>query len=501
MKTILYIEDDAVSRTLVRRVLEPCGYKIIEASNAREGLKMATAYKPDLILMDINMPGMNGYELTTKMKDTFALSSIPIIALTSLASEGEREMAIMAGCDGFIAKPIDVDRIPAQIEEYLSGRKDDVAPDKKSHHLKEYSKRLVTRLEEKIDELSKAEKEWEDTFNAISDMVSIHNSGHTITKANLSIYKRLNLPPDKIIGEKCYTVFYNLTAPCKDCPCDKTIKNFKPHTAEKQNPHLNGIFLINTYPIFDEKGKFISVVYVAIDITESKQMEEQVLQMEKLSEIGRLVSSVAHELNNPLTGIMGYAEHLLNLGVSSEIEKGLKIILKESDRSTKIIRSLLDFSRKHKHEMESVDLNTAIDSILTLKGYQMRSDNIKIVKEFKEPAPLAKGDFHQIQQVVLNIINNAHYAMHQHNKKGVFTIRTSENDSSVSFSFEDDGPGIKKEDMEKIFEPFFTTKEAGKGTGLGLSICKKIITEHGGTIEVDSKEGKGSIFTIKLPKP
>ncbi|MBI3600839.1 MAG: response regulator [Nitrospinae bacterium] len=501
MKTILYIEDDAVSRTLVRRVLEPCGYKIIEASNARDGLKMATAYKPDLILMDINMPGMNGYELTTKMKDTFALSSIPIVALTSLASEGEREMAIMAGCDGFIAKPIDVDRFPDIIAEYLSGKRDEVDPDKKSHHLKEYSRRLVARLEDKINELSKAEKEWEDTFNAISDMVSIHNSEHVITKANLSLYKRLKLPADKIIGEKCYKIFHNRTEPCEDCPCNKTMKTFKPETSEMQNPYLGGVFLINTYPIFDEKGKFISVVYVAIDITERKQMEEQVLQMEKLSEIGKLVSSVAHELNNPLTGIIGYAEHLLDIGVPPEAEKGLKIILKESERSTKIIRSLLDFSRKHKPEREEVNVNSLIESILTLKGYQMKSDSINIVKEFKEPAPLAKGDFHQLQQVVLNIINNAHYAMHQHHKKGVLTIRTSEDDLSVLFSFENDGPVIKKEDMKKIFEPFFTTKEAGKGTGLGLSICKKIITEHGGTIEAESEVGKGSRFTVKLPKP
>jgi PAS domain S-box-containing protein len=499
-KTILYIEDDAVGRTLVRRVLEPYGYKIVEASNASDGLKMATAYKPDLILMDINMPGMNGYELTTKMKDTFTLSSIPIVALTSLASEGEREMAIMAGCDGFIAKPIDVDKFPDIIAEYLSGKRDEVAPDKKSHHLKEYSRRLVTRLEEKINDLSKAEKEWEDTFNAISDMVFIIDEEHTIVKANLSAYNRLNLPPDKIIGEKYYKVFYNLPAPSQDCPCNKTMKTFKPEASEMQNPYLGGVFLINTYPIFDEKGKFMNVVYVAIDITERKQMEEQVLQLEKLSEIGGLISSIAHELNNPLTGIIGYAEILLESAVSPETEKGLKIILKEADRSAKIIRSLLDFSRKYKPERGDVNINSVIETILAIKIHQMKIENIEIIKKFKEPSPLVKGDFHQLQQVILNIINNAHYAMHQHNKKGVFTIRTFEDDSSVSFSFEDDGPGIKNEDMKKIFEPFFTTKEAGKGTGLGLSICKKIITEHSGTIEAESEVGKGSKFIVKLPK-
>ena len=499
-KTILYIEDDRASLMLVRRILVSHGYKLIEASNAKEGISKAESYKPDLILMDINIPGMNGYEVTTKLKATYHLSSIPIVALTSLSGNGEREMAIMAGCDGFIYKPLDVGKFPNLIAQYLSGRRDDVEADKKSNYLREYSRRLVTRLEGKIDELSKAEKEWEDTFNAIADMVSIHDRDGKIIKANLSFYNRVGMPHDKVVGQMCNRIFYNYDGISNDFPCDRTIRSLKPVSIEMQNSYLGGIFLIRTYPILDEKEEFIGFVHVAIDTTEKKQMEEQVLQMEKLSEVGELVSSLAHELNNPITGIMGYIEHMMDLDKSEEIEKGLKVIQGEAERSARIIRSLLDFSRKHSHEKVEINVNNMIETVLTLKGHQMRNDSIKIVREFEEPGPLVIGDFNQIQQVVLNIINNSHYAMYHHKQKGTLVIKTSENDSSVLLIFEDDGMGIRKEDMKRMFEKFFTTKEVGKGTGLGLSICKKIITEHGGTIEVESEEGKGSRFIVKLPK-
>src|SRR3989304_188403 len=499
-KTILYIEDDRASLTLVRRLLESYGYKLIEASNAKEGITKAEVYKPDLILMDVNIPGMNGYEMTTKLKTAYPLSSIPIVALTSHAGAGEREMAIMAGCDGFISKPIDVEKFPNLIAQYLSGKKEDVEADKKSIYLREYSRRLVTRLEGKIDEISRAEKEWEDTFNAINDMISIHDRNGRIIKANLSFNNRVGISPDKVIGQMCNKIFYNYDGMHDDFPCDMTIKSLKPVSVEIQNPYLGGIFLIRTYPIFDEKGEFIGFVHVEIDITEKKEMEEQVLQLEKLSEVGELVSSLAHELNNPITGILGYIEHLMDMDKSPEMEKGLKVIQGEAERSARIIRSLLDFSGRHSHEKMKVAVNNIIETVLTLKGHQMKNDNIKIIREVKEPGPVVNGDFNQLQQVVLNIINNSHYAMCHHKQKGILTIRTFEDDALVSLAFEDDGMGIRKEDMKRIFEKFFTTKDVGKGTGLGLSISKKIITEHGGTIEVESEFEKGSRFIVKLPK-
>lgn len=500
MKTIFYIEDNESSRTLVKRVMEPLGYKMVLASDAEDGIERMKSDKPDLILMDVNMPGMNGYELTTKLKNTPDLISIPVIALTSHSIEGEKEMAIMAGCDGFISKPIDVELFPSLIDEYLSGRRDKIDPHKKSYYLKEYSRRLVARLEEKIGELLKAEKEWEDTFDAIADMVSIHDREGRILKANLSFYKRLGISPGNAVGQMCHEILYGFANPSEDYACDRTIKTCKPVEVEVHNPHLRGAFFVRTYPIFDKKGVFTSFVHVVADITDRKQMEEQILQMDKLSEIGELVSGVAHELNNPLTGIMGYTEHLIDTGVDREVEKGLKIIYKEAERAANIIRAMLDFSRKYKPEMREVDVNHVVETILVLKGYQMKSENIEVIKELKEHIQFIRADFNQLQQVLLNIINNAHYAMVHNNEKGTLIIKTFVDDTSVSISVKDNGPGIEKDNMGKIFEPFFTTKEAGKGTGLGLSICKKIISEHGGTIELESEVGKGSVFTIKLPR-
>ncbi|MFQ5900149.1 MAG: EAL domain-containing protein [Thermodesulfobacteriota bacterium] len=312
-KFILYIEDDPNNRILVKRILEPAGYHLLEAADAFEGIAALEGIKPDLILMDINMPGMNGHELTTKIKNNEKLSSIPIVAVTVASENGEKEMAIMAGCDGFISKPINVDLFPGLIEEYLNGRNDKIAPEKKSYYLTKYSHRLVTRLEEKIDEITISRKEWEDTFNAIGDMITICDLDYNVIKTNITSEQKLGITQDQIVGGKCYKIFYNQYNPCTNCPYKNTIQTAKPSTAEIHNPYLGATFLVNTYPFFSKTKKLIGAINIIIDITERKIAEDKLRMAAKVYEStveGVILTDAKGNMqmvNAAFTNITGYS--------------------------------------------------------------------------------------------------------------------------------------------------------------------------------------------------
>ncbi len=254
-----------------------------------------------------------------------------------------------------------------------------------------------------------------------------------------------------------------------------------------------------TYTVIkDEKGKNIGLAHIIRNIEKEIELQRQLIQSEKLSTMGQLVSGVAHELNNPLTGIIGFSE-LLMLEADKSIYKDLKRIQEEAARARRIVQNLLSFARMHKPEKTKIDINGIIKNVLELKSYEMRVDNIEIKCNLDQNLPVTMGDPHQLQQVFLNIINNAHQAIISAARSGVMNIRTCKKETSIIIEFSDTGPGISKENLTRIFDPFFTTKEVGKGTGLGLSLSYGIIKDHGGTIQAFSEEGRGAIFAIALP--
>jgi two-component system NtrC family sensor kinase len=254
-----------------------------------------------------------------------------------------------------------------------------------------------------------------------------------------------------------------------------------------------------TYTVIkDEKGKNIGLAHIIRNIEKEIELQRQLIQSEKLSTMGQLVSGVAHELNNPLTGIIGFSE-LLMLEADKNIHKDLKRIQEEAGRARRIVQNLLSFARMHKPEKTKIDINGIIKNVLELKSYEMRVDNIKIKCDLDRNLPVTMGDPHLLQQVFLNIINNAHQAITSSSRSGAMNIKTCKKETGIIIEFSDTGPGISKENLTKIFDPFFTTKEVGKGTGLGLSLSYGIIKDHGGTIHTVSEEGKGAIFAIALP--
>ena len=232
---------------------------------------------------------------------------------------------------------------------------------------------------------------------------------------------------------------------------------------------------------------------------ELREMQEHLIQSEKLASLGKLAAGIAHEINNPLGGILIYSHLLLeDTSKKSPHYENLKKIVKETSRCKDIVRGLLEFARPKEPEMTLININDAVDRSLAIVEGQTIFQNITLDKTYSSDLPKIVADESQLQQVFMNIIINAAEAM---DGKGKLSLRTSMNTdrTHIEIKISDTGHGIKEEDKKRLFEPFFSTKEVGKGTGLGLAISYSIIQKHQGTIEVESQEGKGSAFTIKLP--
>lgn len=231
---------------------------------------------------------------------------------------------------------------------------------------------------------------------------------------------------------------------------------------------------------------------------ELQQVQDQLVRAGKMAALGELAAGVAHEINNPLTGVLTFSSLMLKkTGEGHPWKKDLENIVQQTTRCRTIVKGLLDFARQRKPDKKEWDIHTLIDRTLTLVENQARFQDIKIVKEFKTDIGMLFVDGDQIQQVFMNILINAADAMA--GSGGTLTIKTDVKQEMAEVSFTDSGCGIAKEHLSKLFDPFFTTKETGKGTGLGLAISYGIIQSHGGDIEVDSQVGKGSTFRIRLP--
>jgi two-component system NtrC family sensor kinase len=231
-----------------------------------------------------------------------------------------------------------------------------------------------------------------------------------------------------------------------------------------------------------------------------RKAEEQLMQSDKLSAIGQLISGVAHELNNPLSGVMGFTQLLQAAETNPKARQNLDRVYNEAVRCQKIVQNLLSFARRHAPEKSARSLNEVIDSVLDLRSYQLQVDDIEVDRRYDPDLPQTMLDFHQLQQVILNLVNNAHQAMMATSgRPRRLTIVTERRGDLLCAAFSDTGPGISQDRMSRIFEPFFTTKEPGKGTGLGLSVSLGIIKNHQGGMSVDSAVGKGTTFRFELP--
>jgi two-component system NtrC family sensor kinase len=228
-----------------------------------------------------------------------------------------------------------------------------------------------------------------------------------------------------------------------------------------------------------------------------RNTQERLLQSEKMSAVGRLISGVAHELNNPLTAILGYAQLLETEPIGPRAQDFVRKLYLQTQRTHRVVQNLLSFSRQRKPIQSQVDLCRVLEDTLNLRDYDLKFNNVAVERDYASPIPFITGDAHQLEQVFLNIINNSVDAIMDTGQSGTLCVKVYQDDARVCLEFHDSGPGLK--DPSKIFDPFYTTKEIGKGTGLGLSICYGIVKEHGGDISAFNHVDKGAVFLVKLP--
>ena len=252
-------------------------------------------------------------------------------------------------------------------------------------------------------------------------------------------------------------------------------------------------------PLLDAEGKPAGVIISVRDVTMEKKLEQQIIQSERLAAMGQMIGGFAHELNNPLTVILGNAELLQESEVSESARKPIAALRQEARRAAEIVQNLQYFARPPAPGRSQVNLNELVQRTVQMQAYPLRKSNIT-VDFLPEPAiPAIVADPNQLMQVFLNLLLNAEQAIRESREKGTIRVRIGRQTDSVWVVFQDDGPGIPPENLAHIFDPFFTTKRPGRGTGLGLSICKTVLREHGGNIEATSAPGGGAVFTITLP--
>ena len=261
----------------------------------------------------------------------------------------------------------------------------------------------------------------------------------------------------------------------------------------------SGQFSVNLSPIGGEDGVVNSIVAVLTDVTDSAVLQSKLVHAEKMAAVGQLVSGVAHEVNNPLTAILGFADLLMeNQDLPDHARRDLRVILQEAQRTKQIVQNLLSFARQMPPQRRPVQLNAILRRTVQLRAYDFHSHGIEVVERLDESLPEVIADPHQLQQVFLNILNNAHDAVRETGRPARIEVISARIGSQVEVSFRDNGMGIASPD--RIFDPFFTTKEVGKGTGLGLSICYGIVHEHGGEIVCHNNlDSEGATFVIRLP--
>jgi PAS domain S-box-containing protein len=260
-----------------------------------------------------------------------------------------------------------------------------------------------------------------------------------------------------------------------------------------------GHFSISLSPMRDEQNTVNSLVVVMTDITDAALLQAKLAHSEKMATIGRLVSGVAHEVNNPLAAILGFTDLLLeNPAVPESAREDLQIILQETQRTKDIVQDLLSFARQRPVQRELVQLNNVLRQTIKLRSYDFASHGVEVTEQFADGLAPALGDAQQLQQVFLNILNNAYDAVQESGQRGHIVISTKRNGESLEVAISDNGTGIT--DPQRIFDPFYTTKQVGKGTGLGLSICYGIVRAHGGEIQCWNNEtAAGSTFVVRVP--
>ncbi len=355
-------------------------------------------------------------------------------------------------------------------------------------------------------QVSRAKKEWEATFKAVTDPIFLVDTDYNVLLHNDRLPPGMAEIWNSSISKKCFARMRGEKEPCRNCPIEEIKKTGNP-VFQQWNTPQGECLEMSYYPVFNEEKQLSAVTIIMKDVTKKLKMEAQLVQSAKMVALGVMAAGVAHELNSPMTVIIGTAQMLareMQQDGDPEGAEALSDIINCGLRCKRIIQNLLTFSRQDQVPVTSIDLNAEVERVLDMIQYQINRNQIAIFEHFDRDIPMMNANGPQIQQVLTNFLINARDALTEvEGKEKVIEVSTAlrvEGDRRFAvLSVADNGIGIAKENLSKIFTPFYTSKEASKGTGLGLSVSLGIAESHNGRIEVDTELGQGSCFSLILP--
>lgn len=355
-----------------------------------------------------------------------------------------------------------------------------------------------------IKNLEDIKKEWLATIDALVDPLLYVGEDYTVFKGNRSLAKISTSDIKQLEGQKCYKLLADRDSPCPGCLMSEAFHKQEVRHFELRNIRNKYFYEATSQPLFDENAKISGMVQIYRDRSDTKFFQEKLIQSEKLASIGLLAGGIAHEINNPLTGIIAFSQMLLKeLPKTSPFYSDVVEIEEAAQRCKAISARLLEFSRgqtPRKRKIEAIDITLAAKSALKFSQFHPDARKIKVIEKWQSVPPLVLGEKNLVVQLFLNLIQNAYQAMP---KGGTLVLRSFQQELEGKpwgvWELQDSGQGIDNKELEKIFEPFYTTKEEQEGTGLGLAISSSICKDLGGRIEVESQLGTGTLFRVLLP--
>ena len=537
---ILIVDDITLTRRQLWDILSEAGYLVAQADSGARAIELANQSIPELIILDVVMPEMNGYQLCTFLKANPHFADIPVIFISSLDETSSKVRGFEVGGVDYIIKPFEKEEVLARVKTHLSIRQLQLSLQAANSEMEARIHQRTAELIAKHEQLSSlfqqvryAKIQWEQTMDCIDDIVMLVASDGKLLRCNKALLR--------FAGVEEYKDLLGLNWLKLMASCGLDLAKLSNRSEDLYHESSGRWFAVKWYNYSDKDGAVIALH----DMTAIKKVSDELarayddlktthlrmVQQEKMASIGQLAAGVAHEINNPMGFISSnletlgkYADRLRQfvsvqdealktlpdreaVGMLAEARKRLKIdylledipaLLAESNdgamRVRTIVQNLKGFSRADLTQMEQADINECLERTINIAWNELKY-KVTLERDFGE-LPLVRCYPQQLGQVFLNFLVNAAHSIEQ---QGTVKVTTRANGQFVSVSVTDTGCGIPEANREKIFEPFFTTKERGMGTGLGLSISYEIVQRHGGSIDVESEVGKGSTFRVNLP--
>ncbi len=489
------------------RMLADPAYEVMVVG-AGDWNKQLAEDPPVVIVSELELHGTDGLQVLEE-----ASRLLPGAQRVLAAADADLELlegALAAGTVHFVIQlPGRAETLQTVIESALERRlrqdKQEAVGEllkRQNQELESMARQFESMVDRRTRQIERAKKEWERTFDAIVDPLVQVGGDFRLRRVNVAAARHAEQDVRKLPNQTCYSALFGQEAPCAGCPVAGGVAAWPgPGAAEAEvaDARHGKTFQLAAF-LFDAEPSDPRFVCHYRDVTRERRLQQQIRQSEKLAAVGTLSGGIAHELNNPIGVILSFVQLSRMspaLAGDEELADNLQEIEKAANRCKKIVEELLQFSRPSiDRQMAPVRINEPLDSALFLVSTQRKIREVEVRRNLAEGLPMVLGNSNQLAQVFINLVQNAVQAM---GKGGILSLETGLRDGMVYASVSDTGEGISPENLKRLFEPFFTTKAPGQGTGLGLSVSYGIVERHGGRVEVSSKEGEGSTFTVLLP--